>query len=177
MRKIIFLDIDGVLNNEIVAQEWLAKEGSGGGYGGFFEEEEEATKENVKWSHKNIDNLREIVQATNASIVISSDWRKHFSVKKFKEMFSLYGWKNAPIIDKTTVMHSSNPGYGKLIKYDVRGREIEQWLSENKDVTSYVIIDDLRQFLDKQERNFVNTNGEVGLTYKDCVKAIEILNK
>lgn len=162
MRRIIFLDVDGVLNSHIIASEWTHMTGQGG-YGGWFKEDEKATKENVKWGHVNVENLREIVKVANAEIVISSDWRKHFSVSKFKEMFNLYGWK-APIIDLTPV--TSN-----------RGLEVNQWLSRNLDVTSYVIIDDNDWFLPEQKPHFVNTDPEVGLTYRDTVKAIEILTK
>ena len=161
MKRIIFLDVDGVLNSHIVAEEWHQRTNTGG-YGGWFDEKEVATKENVKWGHVNVHNLREIIRATNAEIVISSDWRKNFSIDKFKEMFKLYGW-NAPVIDRTPAGYSS------------RGLEVNTWLKDNPDIDSFVIIDDTDMFLAEQKPKFVNTDPEVGLTWKDANKAIEIL--
>ena len=162
-RRIIFLDIDGVLNSHIIAEEWFRLTGKVG-YGGWFNEEDIVIeKSDVKWGHLNVSNLREIVEATDAKIVISSDWRRSFSVEKFKQMFELYGWK-APVIDKTTVLKS-------------RGLEIAAWLAANSDVENYVIIDDNDQFLPDQLDRFVHTNPECGLSWNDTQKAILILNQ
>lgn len=164
MRKIIFLDIDGVLNSHIIASEWKARNSKNGGYGGWFKEGDPLSKEVIKWGHKNLENLQEIVDQTNAKIVISSTWRIHFSIETFKEMFTIYGWKDAPIIDRT-------PG-----GYKTRGLEINRWLKDHPEVESYVIIDDFDEFMISQKKNFVNTDPEIGLTYKDAINAINILN-
>ena len=161
--KVIFLDIDGVLNSEKTCEEWHNKTGEGG-YGGWFEEEDTCTDENIKWGRDLFANLRRIVEKTDSVIVISSTWRKYFSISKFKEMFLVYGWENAPIIDKTG--------------YDVRrhrGTEVKSWLKD-KDIESYVILDDDTDFLDEQVPYFVNTDGLIGLSESDTEKAIKILN-
>lgn len=59
MRKIVFLDIDGVLNSEKYDRQRTAQDG-------------------------NIDETRlvfmkELIDYTNADIVLSSSWRKHWS--------------------------------------------------------------------------------------------------
>lgn len=155
--KVIFLDIDGVLNSEELAKEI--------GWGGHFTEDEEATHANIKWQQKSVDELRSIVETTGAQIVVSSTWRRYFSVGKFEEMFAVYGWKDAPIIDKTPTGNYAN-----------RGMEINKWLSDNK-VDSYVILDDFPDFLPEQNSHFVETNFEVGLTEDDADRAITILNR
>lgn len=162
MRRVVFLDVDGVLNSHIIAEEWFQRTNKGG-YGGWFSEIDIPTKENVKWGHNNVDNLRDIVRATNCEIVISSDWRKSFTEEKFKEMFALYGWKDAPIIDRTSVLKN-------------RALEINAWLSENPDVTDYVILDDNDHgFFPEQLRRFIHTNPECGLLHNDANIAVEIL--
>lgn len=162
-RRLIFLDIDGVLNSQMIADEWYARDKKGG-YGGWFKEEDKITKEDLKWGHTNLQNLRELVEVTDAEIVISSDWRKNFSVEKFKEMFALYGWKNPPIIGKTEILNN-------------RGLEVYKWLSDDDDVYEYVILDDNDWFLPDQLHNFVHTNPECGLTWNDVQDAIQILTK
>ncbi len=154
--KVIFLDVDGVLNNNLYAKEV--------GWGGHFEEFEETTKERVKWFQKSVDYLKEIVEQTGALIVMSSTWRIYFSVKKFKEMFAVYGWDDAPIIDRT-------PG-----GYANRGLEINRWLVDHQ-VDNYVILDDFPDFLPEQESHYVETDPEVGLTDDDAHRAITILNR
>src|SRR5690242_19854493 len=98
MKKVILLDIDGVLNSEETANKFH-EEFQSNGFGGFFKEDEQATHQNVLWGQELVDNLRRVVESTSAEIVLSSTWRKHFSLNKFKEMFSIYGWDNAPVID------------------------------------------------------------------------------
>lgn len=158
--KVIFLDIDGVLNSTETCHNWHLKTGKGG-YGGFFDEDEVATDENVKWGQNLVDNLRTICEKTGAKIVISSTWRKHFTVPKFKEMFRVYGWE-APVLDRTPLMR-------------IRGQEIKYWMDKHKP-ESYVIIDDFDDFLREQYPFFVRTNPDIGLTQEDSLKAINILN-
>lgn len=160
--KVIFFDVDGVLNSNKIADEWHLKTGKNG-WGGFFPEEEKATNENVKWGQDNVNNLKLITETSGAKLVVSSTWRKHFSTKKFKEMFAVYGWIDAPVIDRT-------PG-----GYRIRGMEINTWLNDNKEVEDYVIIDDYDDFMVAQRPFFVHTDPEVGLSEEDVKKAIKIL--
>lgn len=55
--KVIFLDIDGVLNSEKTCN---------GGYGGWFKEEDVCTDENIKWGVNLFANLKRIVEETNS---------------------------------------------------------------------------------------------------------------
>lgn len=163
--KIIFLDIDGVLNSNEVYEDWHLRTGKNG-WGGFFPEDEKATDDNVKWGRPLVENLKKIVEATEAKIVICSTWRKHFTVEKFKEMFLVYGW-DAPVVDKT-------PTAG----YRIRGMEVKKWIdSFPTKLFSYVILDDYNDFMVDQQPYYVETNPEVGLSDSDADKAISILNK
>lgn len=160
--KVIFLDVDGVLNSSQFASEMYDKTGRNG-FGGWFKEEEPIDHDNVLWSQELVDRVRRIADTCSAKIVMSSTWRKHFSVPKFKEMFSIYGWDDAPVIDKTVSLRGP------------RGLEINDWLSKNKH-DAYVILDDSRDMLPDQMSHFVETDMEIGISDEDVEKAIKILN-
>ncbi len=151
MRKVIFLDVDGVLNSEET------------GFGGFFGMEKVLTKDDVKWGGELVDRIRRVVEEADASIVISSTWRRHFDIIKFREMFSLYNWPDVPIIDMTPKLHQG------------RGLEVNAWLQKHP-VDRYVIIDDVDQFLADQKPYYIQTSIMTGITEEDAEQAIKILN-
>lgn len=162
--KIIFLDIDGVLN--VMCQDFDK-------YGQLF--------------HQNlVDNLEYIIKKTDAKIVISSTWR-YSGLITMKNM-----WKdrNLPgeVIDITIdPWNLIKKGIFGLKYYDDvdRGYEIQDWL-DNNNVENYVIIDDDTDMLESQINNFVQTSGNkthpdsydigYGLTRICAEKAIKILN-
>jgi hypothetical protein len=150
--KVIFLDIDGVLN--VIPEDFDE-------FGALF--------------HKHFeDNLKWIIEETNAKIVISSTWRLA-GLQEMKKM-----WKKrklaGEVIDVTPLGTMDN----------IRGDEIQTWLDRNN-VKNYVIIDDDVDFLESQLNNFIRTSENsdhfdcvdigYGLTRKCAEKAIEILNK
>ncbi len=182
--KIIFLDIDGVLN--------VIPEGRDE-YGSLFHD------------HL-VENLKSIIEATNAKIVISSSWRKD-GLTIMQEM-----WKKrelpGEVIDVTPSLYLQKGGSiifwnDKLSKHPTqrihgysvpRGSEIEYWLQneahQNKEidfVESYVILDDDTDMLLSQARKFVQCSGNIddkdcvdagyGLTEKCAIQAINILNR
>jgi hypothetical protein len=162
--KIIFLDIDGVLN---VYCENRDK------YGCTF--------------HKHFeDNLKWIIDETNAKIVISSSWRSS-SLQVMQEMWE---YRNLPgeVIDITPNENDVvNQGICDFYDQVIRGMEIQLWLDKNKDITSYCIIDDDNDFLLNQLANFVQTSNNkdhedcvdigYGLTRKCAERVIKILNR
>lgn len=56
-----------------------------------------------------------------------------------------------------------------------KGFEIEQWLRQHPECTSYAILDDEEIVLSRHESHFVRTDRMVGLQKKDTDLAIEIL--
>lgn len=157
--KIIFLDIDGVLNsekfykNEAQHEKWQrAKE-----EGRSIDEQDAIANidpESVKW-------LNYIIDKTNAEIVVSSTWRFD---ENLSNKLSFMGIKpHIGITPKTWERH--------------RGTEIQMWLDKHPEVINYVIIDDDCDMLDSQLDNFVNTSWEEGLNEETSIKVINILNK
>ncbi len=162
MNKVIFLDVDGVLNST-KSCEFYHKKYGGNGYGGFFGESEEPTLENVLWDEECVGWFDKIVKETGASIVISSTWRKYYGLLAFHSMFKLYNVFDLDIIGKT-----------KQKGFIGRGKEIQDFIEENN-VKNYVILDDDSDMLESQMSNFVNTDCDLGLTKNDYLKAVKIL--
>ena len=160
--KIIFLDIDGVLNVEYNEKDK---------YGHIFKEEY-------------VQNLAEIIEKTGAKIVISSTWKD----KGIERIHNLWLERGLPgeIIDITPdcidVVKSTEIEFYDEVK---RGDEIKLWLDRNK-VDNYVIIDDIDDFLEEQKSHFVNCStgtpikpwklGIPGLKEECKIKTINILN-
>lgn len=153
--KIIFLDIDGVLN--VIPQ-------GRDEYGGKFH------------SHF-MDNLKYIIEQTNAKLVISSTWRGR-GIEYMQQM-----WKDRNLAGEVI-------GITPHIAICERGKEIQWWLDNYPDrdqIESYCIIDDDTDMLESQMNNFVKTSGNedhpdcidigYGLTKICSDKVIEILNK
>jgi hypothetical protein len=168
--KIIFLDIDGVLNPihymTAIGKMWKAS----------FEEIKSHDEFGQFFFYQNCDALKKIVDETGAKIVISSTWR----MSGLEEMRRL--WKNRNLsgeIIGITPTEQEVVKCGEAEFYDMvcRGMEISHWIKHNNFTGNYVIIDDTPDMLKNQEPFFIKTNEYVGLTNKDAIKAISILNK
>jgi hypothetical protein len=142
--KIIFLDIDGVLNVYCEGRDQ---------FGCTF--------------HTNfVENLRNIIDKTGAKIVISSSWR----TDGLDVMKELWKYRDLPgeVIDVTPdSYYLINEGKFEFYDQVERGHEIQYWLDKHKEVTNYVIIDDDNDMLDNQRENFVRTANN--MHHDDCV--------
>lgn len=165
--KIVFLDIDGVLNSI----EWAK---AGNGFGCPPGLSKRCTKERLKWCPAMVKRLRRIVESSGASIVIMSSWRGYgkSAVRKWRAMFSAYGWRNAPILGETPdLTRQRSSGLYVAIQ---RGEEVAQWLNEHPHVVDrYVCVDDGSDFLPGQP--LVQTSMEYGLTEADVARCLEHL--
>ena len=152
-RPIIFLDFDGVLNTEQY-QAGLAVEGKTDkdAWGPLF-------------APCAVENLRRILEATDAAIVISSSWRYVHNLDSLRTMWTA---RELPGEILDTLACGAT--------YISRGEEIDCWLERNAH-PDYVIIDDLDDFFPSQRDHYVETNPRVGITEADSQKAIEILRK
>lgn len=145
--RIIFLDIDGVLNKALVASN--------------SEESDVLKVLPYGWMNKSlVENLNKITDETKAKIVVSSAWR-HSELEKNKKMLKSFGVK-AEVLGST-------PHLGR---YSVRGNEIKAWLDDNKEILGgcsfkfkqYVIIDDSSDMLLEQAEHFIHTDAYAGLS-------------
>ena len=162
MKKIIFLDFDGVLNTC-----WWERKIPVDKYGYAFDPHAVA-------------NLAKIIDETGADIVISSSW-KFMGLSQMQDMWEE---RNLPgkIIDITPNTVSDEALlYADLEHMEltpIRGCEIKEWLdTKGKKVSHYAILDDMDNFLTEQHPHFVQTNPEIGITEEDAEEVITILNK
>lgn len=147
--KIIFLDIDGVLNNATT-------------------HDSKHMKTWPDWPFVGLDKrlvplLNRLVKATGAWVVLSSTWRKSHTAFQMEERLISAG------MDNTVRLVGTTPVFGGK-----RRAEIASWIVEHpKLVDKFVIIDDDSDA--DIEGHFVNTDGTVGLTEQDVDDAIKIL--
>jgi hypothetical protein len=83
--KIIFLDIDGVLNS---IDSMIALHGCN----------------ESKLDPISVGLLKRLCADTDAKIVISSTWRRGRATKDFIDIFAKYNWPDAPVISRTPVL-------------------------------------------------------------------------
>jgi hypothetical protein len=178
-KKILFLDVDGVLNCSDWYQERYDKVRAG-----------QIVREHPvdEFSPSIVAKLNKITDATGAEIVISSTWRLGRSLDELRALFTEVGI-TAHVLDKT-------PFFGSIDGYTIpRGCEIEAWLDEHKfqrinwslkrqkefaelsEVDNYVIFDDDSDMLYNQREHFIKTSQKTGLSDCDVDIAIELLKK
>lgn len=165
MSKILFLDIDGVLNTER-QHDYCVERGIApvDGFGYAFDPEAVA-------------NLARIVEQTGADIVISSSW-KCWGLSTMQRM-----WANRGLPGKIIDITPNSASDEMLLSVDldmmlpaVKGSEIKEWLATSgSQVTCYAILDDQFDMLPEQQPNFVQTDPRVGITEDDASSVIAIL--
>lgn len=152
--KVVFLDIDGVLNQSDYRREMMKK----GHISVILQREQLAL-------------LKKIVDATDASIVLISSWRKFWrregsidsAGQQIEQVLDEYGLF---IVDKTPVLHRGS-----------RSDEVEAWLKNKRYVEQYVILDDNDfSWSLKLKSHWVWCPDATGLTDQLADVAINILN-
>ena len=169
--KIIFLDIDGVLNSDEFARWCVANPNFVKNGGNHFV------------SPLLVGRIIKICNDTRAKIVLTSSWRLFEFDNTIKNLSSYRDLK--PIIDRMV-------GITPRTQERIRGLEIKYFLNDcrkdhmdseliSKDdeivrYPEYVIIDDDTDMLNEQLEHFVHTDFITGITDTDVEKAIKILN-
>lgn len=149
--KIIFLDFDGVIST--YEKRWT-------------------------FDMKKLELLKEIVDKTDAKIVVSSSWKLGFTeVDDFIKCF-YNNPKNKDLNNVTIFDWFANSIYDITDNNGPwRGYEIQRWIDKhNEEIESYVILDDDSDFNDNQLFNFVQTDGYEGITSREVKLCIKILN-
>ncbi len=159
--KIIFLDIDGVLNNDHTKERF---------------------EHLVFISDDKVSLLKELIDNTGAKIVLSSTWRRGWECKERI-------WE--PTSSDLADIRLFDALVDKLREYDIellshtkdfsncRGEEIDLWLKEwgGEPIESYVILDDMDGIeLRPHSKYLVQTSFWDGLMLNHVKKAIKILN-
>ena len=155
MTKLIFLDIDGVLDTY---------------------------KSRYQLDPVLMERLGTLLAHTDAKIVVSSSWRSNdvASTVEFMTDPDNPSVGNNPfsftdkVVGITPILYSVIDG--DIDRPATRGEEIAAYLKDHPCDNS-VILDDCEEMQRDQWPNFVLVNDEVGLTDKDVEKAVSILNQ
>lgn len=165
--RIIFLDIDGVLNSEAFTRREFRERNYGNEFDGRFQID--------PWA---VSLLNELVKRTDAHLVLSSTWRLGIKGLAFTQnALFLNGFEhNDKFLGVTPRLWRTEEGEPQF-----RGHEIQKWLDlfalvdDPVQVESFGIIDDDADMAHLLPR-LAQTNGTFGLTGWDCEKAEAILS-
>jgi hypothetical protein len=156
--KIIFLDIDGVLNSD-KSIDYNAKHVDTHMNKNIYKSLRDYI---FKPDAENVYNLNIITQNTNAKIVISSSWRLH-------------GLDHVRTILKDCGVEGEIISDTPYLRGNIRGIEIQKWLDYHTNIDSFVILDD-DDDMGLLYGNLIKTDNILGLKNYDAIKAINILN-
>lgn len=166
MPRVIFLDVDGVLNHLKA-----------------FEEQKGCGAEVI--CPAALEMLRQLVYFSRAKVVLSSTWRKGREPNRLVECLRKHGvldeahddWKTKDWVCKPQRILPPDVQPPSSAEYGCRGDEIAEWLSRHPEVTQYVILDDDGDMLDEQRPFFVQTDFRAGgLTKERAEAAMKIFN-
>lgn len=161
--KLIFLDVDGVLNSG----EYLEKEHERLGHETYVRVY--LNQGGIPFDPKCINFLKYIIDKTDALICVSSTWRLSKDQRERLNV-ALGNYANRII------------GYTPYLGVEKgRGLEIEQILNNLKEIKcpleNYIILDDDKDMTEEQIEHLILTNYKTGLTMEDAIKSVEKLNK
>lgn len=142
--KVLFLDIDGVLNSSRTAVACK-------GYPLELDGYHRAMFDDVA-----VGLIRGLCAKGGVSVVVSSAWRITHHWDAIGRALDL------PTMDRTPLLLGT------------RGDEIQHWLDAHPEVTQYAIVDDDSDMLPSQHFNFVKTDGRNGLMWDDFTKLCAI---
>lgn len=133
-RTVIFLDIDGVLNDAEPVQALPTGK--------------------TQWAklldRERVSRLNEIIESTGAEVVLSSSWRQVHSLDEMQDILEIRGFEGR-LVDQTPVIN------------ETRGQQIEAWLARHRDdVARYVAIDDSPFMSPLPRTHCVKTSGRRG---------------
>ena len=149
--KVIFLDIDGVIQSPrycvaINETGWLSA-----------------------FEPAAMHMVRNLIRDAKAKIVISSSWRiGQKDSRELKQIFRCCGFKEI-----ATAFHEDwrTPEINGM----TRGHEISDWLSKHPQVERYLILDDDSDMLPEQQSSFVQTDYQNGITLQNYDAARKML--
>jgi len=160
--KIIFLDIDGVLNSNF----WNNNHQKEISDGTLIDEEK-------------VELLSKLTREMDAKVILHSGWKYWFDndmnplrreAKKLKNLLEKYGIEIEGMTPDLATEEIRRTKKFSLVKAD----EILLWLSEHTQVDKWIVIDDLDLHNEEIEKRQIRTDSSVGLTVQNVEEA-EIL--
>jgi hypothetical protein len=163
MIKVVFLDIDGVLNSNF-----------------WNDNHQKEISDGTLVDEEKIKLLARLVKNTNSKLVLHSGWRTWFNSetkparKEAQKLVDLLAYEGLTIDgltpDLTTEEIRKNKKFS-LVKAD----EILSWLKLHNDVSGWVVLDDLDLHNEQIELHQVKPDQTIGLTLENIDEAEKIL--
>lgn len=161
--RVIFLDIDGVLNSNF-----------------WNENHQTEISDGRLIDIEKIRLLSTLIKNTNAKIVLHSGWKFWFDSalhplrKEAEHLKKLFQQEGLTLADVTS--DHSTEEIRKSKKFSlVKASEILAWLDEHKEVNKWIVIDDLDLHNPEIEAHQIKTDPHIGLTMEDVYKAESML--
>ena len=146
-QKVLFLDIDGVLNSKFY-YKYIYKPEEGGS----------------RFDPYCVILVKKLVEEFSLKVVISSTWRDGAMNRLMKELE-----------ENDFLEHLHEDWLTPVVRPASRGKEIKLWLDNHSDVNNYLIIDDNHNLLDNQLSKFVQTSAFLGMVQKSYYEARNLL--
>jgi hypothetical protein len=162
--KLLFLDIDGVLNDHCLNQEAMCGQ----------------------ILSKKVYLLNHVLRETGALFVLSSAWRYivhrgEANLRGMEWLLRSHGVIAGRLLGITRPDEMMPTIWNGEIKdwpvENERGQQITEWIRDNGFVGTYAVVDDIDLGITAAGHPFVQTDGEVGLTVKDSMNLIRLLGK
>lgn len=163
MAKVIFLDIDGVLNSNF-----------------WNDSHQREISDGTLIDEEKIKLLACLAKKTDSKIILHSGWRTWFDselkplrieAKKLILLLEKEGLRIDGLTPDLTTEEIRKTKKFSLVKAD----EILLWLKQNNDVTNWVVLDDLDLHNIQVAQHQVKPDQTVGLTAQDIERAVKIL--
>ena len=157
--KVLFLDVDGVLNSEMLAHQTGGYPFPAEGLGKGSMEENPKHSEKKLALHPGVALVRGVCESTGAKVVMHSTWRLHVDFRRFASAWDL------PIVDITSRQARSKQA------------SIREWLASHPEVEQYAIVDDdnMSMTCGAPPSQQVFTDPMVGLTEANARRLEELL--
>lgn len=155
--KVIFLDIDGVLNhdNYYGTDEFMLHD---------------RFKPNSQICRDTVQLLNHFIEDTKCKVVITSTWRLGRTITELQKLLDNKGFTGI-VVGKTenlSRMHHT---------IMCRGKEIQKYLNDNPDITQCVIFEDDMDDMIEVLSHTIFVNPTTGLTQESLVKALDVLKE
>lgn len=161
--KVIFLDIDGVLNSNF-----------------WNDAHQREISDGTLIDEEKIQLFGKLIKRTKAKVVLHSGWKFWFDhemkpLRKESEKLKTMLEKEGIEIEDITPDHSTED-IRKSKKFSlVKANEILAWISEHDHVDKWIVIDDLDLHNEEIRKHQIRTDASVGLTIENVNEAEKML--
>ena len=163
MKRVLFLDIDGVLNSNF-----------------WNDSHQREISDGTLIDEEKVKILAPLIKRTKAKIILHSGWRIWFDAelnplrREAERLIDIFAKEGLSIDGLTPDLTTEEIRRTKKFSL-VKAEEILLWLKTNKEVSGWVVLDDLDLHNIQIENHQVMPDQTIGLTQEDVEKAERIL--